>query len=108
MTAEPGSDEWSRAVAAARAEQQRITVVDGVLSDMFIAALGSQLRKNFRDCSAEVAKLDHFHAVTESVQPELDLADDRVNGLLMGPEYVEQRRQRRAEIRARGRVERSR
>ncbi|WP_280422143.1 hypothetical protein [Nocardia carnea] len=106
MTAARGSAEWSRLVAAARVEQQRLTAVDGVLSDMLIAAMGSQIRKDFRDCSAELAKLDHFRAVKDSVRPELDMAEDRVDELLMGPEYVEQHRRSRAEIRARGRVER--
>ncbi|MFI5716073.1 hypothetical protein [Nocardia sp. NPDC051750] len=108
MTAARGSAEWSRAVDAARAERDRLWLVDGVLGDMFSAAMGSQLRKEFRDCSAERAKLDHFHAVRDSVQPELDTADDRVDELLVGPEYVEQQRRSRAEIRARGRIERSR
>ncbi|MGW5751289.1 hypothetical protein [Nocardia rhamnosiphila] len=106
MSAERGSAEWSRALAAAQAERERLVQVDDVLSDMFLAAANSQLQKNLRDCSVEIAKLKYSRAAKDSLRAEQDTAEDHVDHLLCGPEYVEQRRRRREEIRARVRVER--
>ncbi|MEV0363971.1 hypothetical protein [Nocardia fusca] len=108
MTAERYSDEWERQLAAAKAERDRLDVVEDVLRDMLDAAAESQWRKDFRDCRAEQAKLSQYRAARDSVWADRDAADDRANELEFGREFLERSRERRAAgAQARG-IERSR
>lgn len=108
MTAEKYSDEWLRQLAVAKAERDRLDVVEDVLRDMLDAAADSQWRKDFRDCEAEQAKLSQYRAARDSVWADRDAAADRANEIQFGREFVERSRERRAErAQSRG-IERSR
>ncbi|WP_067704501.1 hypothetical protein [Nocardia jejuensis] len=75
-------------LVALRQEEQRLSQIRALLSDMLNAAIDTERRKGFRDCAAEVAKQQYWHEVEESVHDDL-IAATRVY-------YDTQRRQRRS------------
>lgn len=100
MTSTPGSDEWRGEVAAARAEQDRLDVVDGVLFDMWLAASKSRSRKGYAECEVEDTKSAHYEELREALRGEQTAAADRVYELVGGADFVEKIRQGRERVRA--------
>lgn len=108
MTDERYSDEQQQ-LARARAERDRLELVQDVLWDMYFAASDSQARKGFAGpASFEDERHAHWRAANNSLRDELDAAKDREHELLFGSEFVERSRRLRAERRQARRIERSR
>ncbi|QLY33988.1 hypothetical protein [Nocardia huaxiensis] len=101
-------------LAALRAEEHRMRVVDEVIDDMLTAAIESMERKDFCDCGSERAKQRHWDEIHESVWTDYDAAKDAVNEAVFGRAFVEKlQAQRAAQLAARpqmprGGIERSR
>ncbi|MGK8559566.1 hypothetical protein [Nocardia gipuzkoensis] len=58
------------AAMAAQAEQERLAVVDGVLTDMFYAASAAACSRDDADRRTARAKVDHVNLVRESLHAE--------------------------------------
>ncbi|MFC9433997.1 hypothetical protein [Nocardia sp. NPDC057030] len=90
------------------AEFRRLSMVEGVLSDIDAAAWESMERKDFADSTAEVAKLDQIRSARRAVHEETDRARNRYLDCFYGKDGADElRAEVQAQLRTRG-IRRSR